>query len=67
MYPSLVNARDFSGSSALIAHEVLHNLGMIDPTIQTKLGIDVTPISSNIGDKLQSDCFPGPSGPSLLP
>jgi hypothetical protein len=61
--PYLVNPGDFTVDSALIAHEVLHNLGMDDPTIQTKLGIDVTPISSNIGDKLQTDCF-GPSGPS---
>jgi hypothetical protein len=34
---------------------------------QTARGITVTDITSNIGVKLQSDCFPGVDGPVLLP
>jgi RHS repeat-associated protein len=59
--PYLVNPGNFAESSALIAHEVLHNLGLLDSTIQTDLGLPVTPLSKNIGDKIQADCFPGPS------
>jgi hypothetical protein len=65
--PGFVNPADYLTDSALIAHETLHNLGLLDDKIQGLLGIDVTPISVNITDKLRTDCFPGVPGPSLLP
>lgn len=65
--PFLVNPADALGDSALMAHEVIHNLGLTDRMIQTDLGLSTTAPSSNITTKLQTDCFPaaGPSG--LLP
>jgi hypothetical protein len=65
--PFFVNPGDYLENFALIAHETLHNLGLIDPTIQTRLGIAVTTVTQNISDKLQQDCFPGNSGPSPIP
>jgi RHS repeat-associated protein len=55
--PTLVNPGDVLAGSSLIAHETLHNLGLTDPTIQTRLGIPVTSLTVNISDKLGQDCF----------
>ncbi len=66
--PNMVNPGDTLADAALIAHETLHNLGMLDPAIQSALGITVSAKNTkNISDKLQQDCFPGLSGPTLLP
>jgi hypothetical protein len=60
--PFRVNPGDSQADSALVAHETLHNLGLTDTVIQQDLGIAVTPITLNISNKLQHDCFPGGSG-----
>jgi hypothetical protein len=66
--PYYVNPGNFLAASALIAHETLHNLGLLDPTIQTDLGLAVSSSNTdNIPVALQADCFPGQGGPSLLP
>jgi hypothetical protein len=54
--PNTVNPGTFS-SAGLIAHETLHNLGLLDPDIQGKLGLTVQPGTRNISDKLGKDCF----------
>jgi len=60
--PFLVNPGNTQADSALIAHGTLHNLGLIDSTIQQDLGLPVTNNTVNISNKLQADCFPGPPG-----
>jgi hypothetical protein len=57
--PFRANPGDSQADSALVAHETLHNLGLTDTVIQQDLGIAVTPITLNISNKLQHDCFPG--------
>jgi len=64
--PSMVNPGNTQADFGLIAHETLHNLGLIDPTIQQDLGIPVTNNTVNIANKLQQDCFPGPPG-NIMP
>jgi RHS repeat-associated protein len=64
--PLLVNPGNAPANSGLIAHETLHNLGLLDPTIQQDLGIPVTNNTVNISNRLQQDCFPGPPG-TVLP
>lgn len=64
--PRKVNFGDPSGASGFIAHEALHKFsGLIDTTIQKKLGLPAGP-SVNISERLAQDCFPGPSS-ILLP
>jgi RHS repeat-associated protein len=66
--PMLVNIGNVLGATALIAHETLHNLGLLDSTIQKDLGLAVTSNdTTNITKKLEDDCLPGISGPSVLP
>jgi RHS repeat-associated protein len=65
--PRKVNFGDPSGASGFIAHEALHKFsGLIDTTIQGKLGLPVGAASVNISERLARDCFPGPSS-ILLP
>ena len=64
--PMKINPGNRPAASALIAHEALHKFGLLDPQIQQKLGIPVSPASVNISEKLTSDCFPGPTA-ILLP
>ena len=64
--PFLVNPGNTQADSALIAHGTLHNLGLIDSTIQQDLGLPVTNNTVNIANKLQQDCFPGPPG-NIMP
>jgi RHS repeat-associated protein len=47
-------------NEALLFHEALHALGLIDTDIQSELGITVDPNNTkNITDKLKKDCFNG--------
>src|SRR5579863_10483532 len=56
--PLYIHPADILGNFTLITHEILHNLRLVDPTIQTKHGIPVTPITKNIPDKLHRTAFP---------
>jgi hypothetical protein len=49
------NASYLAGS---LMHEILHNLGFGDTQIQSSIpGLTVSPYTSNISDKLATDCF----------
>lgn len=64
-----ISPLDLQAASSLIAHETLHNLGLTDTTIQSRLGIGVDANNTdNISSKLQTDCFGNVPGytPTLL-
>lgn len=63
--PRRVNPGDRIASSALVAHEALHKLNLLDGQIQRRLGLPDT-ASVNISEKLGKDCFSGPAV-NLLP
>jgi len=65
--PQNINPGDVYAVDSLIAHEALHNLGLLDPTIQSKLGLVVGPDTTNISRQIAIDCLgSGPTG-TLLP
>ena len=64
----MINPGNASNDSGLIAHETLHNLGLLDPNIQDALGLTIGSDTSNITTKLATDCFSGlGTGGNLLP
>ncbi|MGC1483395.1 MAG: hypothetical protein WA789_06335 [Candidatus Acidiferrum sp.] len=54
----LTATNTFWDNSAMIAHEVVHNVtGLTDSEIQSALSLKVSEITKNISDKLKGDCF----------
>jgi hypothetical protein len=64
--PGMVNPGSAANDSGLIAHETLHNLGLLDPVIQDALGLTVGSDTSNITTKLEKDCFSGLSNGGIV-
>jgi hypothetical protein len=56
---AVTNLNTFWDNSAMIAHEVVHNVtGLTDEDIQSRLGLKVDSNNTkNISDKLKQDCF----------
>jgi RHS repeat-associated protein len=55
----LVNAMTPAQQSAMLLHEMLHNItGQTDDALQDALGLPTNQASQNISDKLQRDCLP---------
>ena len=60
--PTYVNQSSMSAGSlaGLVLHEVLHNFGIMDPELETAVGIATyTSRTEVINIKLTADCFPG--------
>jgi RHS repeat-associated protein len=53
-----VNSFSATNQSALLLHELFHNItGSVDDVLQGALGLATGGASQNIGDKLAADCF----------
>jgi hypothetical protein len=53
-----VNGMTINQQSAMLLHELLHNVtGQSDDVLQQKLGLATNVPSQNISDKLEKDCF----------
>jgi hypothetical protein len=55
--PTFVLHNSTGYNAALLIHEVIHNLGPIDPGILAALGFSNSATSDNISKKLAADCF----------
>ena len=55
---SSISSTDFYGNQGLVLHEVMHNItGLTDADIQKALGLSQQSDTSNIANKLVSDCL----------
>ena len=56
--PNFSNGLNASYIAGSLMHEIIHNLGFGDTQIQSSIpGLTVSPYTSNISDKLATDCF----------
>jgi len=52
-----IDVNDDEANGALLMHEALHNLGLVDEWIQGALGLEPGAPSENISEKLAEDCL----------
>jgi hypothetical protein len=55
--PDYVVSHPQTYDDSLFMHELLHSLGMDDPSIQLALGVPANVASKAISDKFDQDCF----------